>query len=194
MQGQLDPIKKFGALFETVLRDGPPEASACVLATATADGRPSARVVLLKGFDEQGYVVYTNLESQKAVELRQNPQAALCFYWQQLKKQVRVEGSVQPVSPTEADAYFATRPRGSQIGAWASQQSEHLPERKTLETKFEETSRRFGSEQVSRPEFWSGFRLVPERIEFWSNRDDRLHDRELFIKTEAGWQKSLLYP
>ena len=164
------------------------------LATVGTDGLPSARVVLLKGVDERGFVFYTNKESRKARELRANPKASLCFWWPSLEQQVRVEGKVTDVEDADADAYWETRPRGSQIGAWASRQSEPLPSHDALVGEFERLEREYGGRIVPRPPFWSGFCLEPERIEFWTGREDRLHHRELYTRTERGWQKTLLSP
>lgn len=165
-----------------------------VLATVSADGKPSARVVLLKSFDARGFVFYTNLQSRKGVELRFNPNAALCFYWPPLARQVRIEGIVENVSDEDADAYFASRPRGAQIGAWASRQSTELVSRQELESRVKEFEQEFAGREVPRPPFWSGFRLVPERIEFWQSREDRLHDRLVFVRQGDTWTKGLLYP
>lgn len=171
-----------------------PLAEAMTLATATRDGRPSARLVLLKGFDERGLVFYTNLESRKSLELYENPRAAFCFHWKSLGRQVRIEGLAEAIGGEEADAYFATRPRESQIGAWASEQSRPLESRALLEERFAETARRFEEGPVGRPGFWSGFRVVPERVEFWQERPSRLHDRTLFTRMSEGWQRQRLYP
>lgn len=165
-----------------------------VLATVSRDGKPSARVVLLKGFDARGFVYYTNLQSQKGQEVQAHPNAALCFYWPLLFKQVRVEGLAQIVSDEEADAYFATRPRGAQIGAWASRQSAELKSREELEGRAKEVEQKFSGREVPRPPFWSGYRVAPERIEFWQSRQDRLHDRIVFVKQGEKWVKRLLYP
>jgi len=173
---------------------GEPNAHAMTLATTTPDGRPSARVVLLKGFDAGGFVFYTNLESRKSAELFANPYAALCFLWKSLNRQVRVEGIVEEVEGAEADAYFATRPRDSEIGAWASDQSRPLASRAELERRFAEYSRRFAEGAVPRPPHWSGFRVVPQRIEFWQERPFRLHDRWLFIREGEEWRQERLFP
>ena len=173
---------------------GEPNAHAMTLATSALDGRPSARVVLLKGLDQRGFVFYTNLESRKSTELAANPHAALCFLWKSLNRQVRVEGTVEAVGDDEADAYFATRPRDSQIGAWASDQSRPLESRAELERRVETFESRFGGGRVLRPAYWSGFRVVPQRVEFWQERPFRLHDRHLFIRVGTGWRRERLFP
>ena len=164
------------------------------LASADAKGRPSVRMVLLRGADERGFVFYTNFASRKGRELTENPHAALCFHWPALDEQIRIEGTVERLPDDEADAYFASRPRGSQLGAWASKQSDVLTAREALEEEYRETERRFDGLPVPRPPFWGGFRLSPSRIEFWYGRPDRLHDRLVYTKATAGWKIERLYP
>jgi len=170
------------------------EPTAMTLATADARGRPSARTVLLKSFDERGFVFFTNSESRKGGELRENAHAALCFFWQPLMRQVRVEGSVVPISEEESDAYWESRPRDTQLGAWASQQSRPLDVKETLERRMAEVHARFIDDTVPRPPHWTGYRVVPVRIEFWKTGWHRLHERVLYEKRESDWCKSLLYP
>ncbi len=190
-----DPISRLGDLLERARRAGVEEPTAMALATADAEGRPSVRMVLLKAFGDDGFVFYTNLESRKAHHLHANPHAALCFHWQPLQVQVRAEGPVSRVSSAEADAYFASRPRGSQIGAWASLQSQPLESYAQLEDGVLDIENRFAGREVSRPPFWSGYRLTPERIEFWTGRPNRLHERDLFERTADGeWRVRMLYP
>lgn len=164
------------------------------LATADGGGRPSVRMVLLRGVDERGFVFHTNYSSRKAKELMENPQAALCFHWPTMEEQIRIEGRVERLSTDESDAYFRTRPRGSQLGAWASDQSAVLLSRETLEAQYREIERRFDGAQVPRPPFWGGFRLLPERIEFWFGRPDRLHDRISYTRDGTAWRIERLYP
>ena len=170
------------------------DSNAMVLATVGADGQPSIRMVLLKGHDERGFVFYTNLNSRKARDLIDRRKAALLFHWKSLRRQVRIEGSVSGVSQDEADAYFATRARESQLGAWASDQSQPLPSRELFEAQFAEMQARFDGQDVPRPPHWSGFRVAPERIEFWQDRPHRLHERRLFVRDDEGWTEGLLYP
>lgn len=170
------------------------EPTAMTLATATAEGKPSARIVLLKGHDARGFVFYTNLESRKSVEIAHNPQGALCSYWMALGRQVRIEGRIEPVSAEEADIYFASRPRESRIGAWASQQSRPLESREALARAVEETTKKFEGRDVPRPDFWSGWRLIPEQMEFWQQSNFRLHDREVFSLRDGMWVYGRLYP
>ncbi|HEX2092057.1 MAG TPA: pyridoxamine 5'-phosphate oxidase [Longimicrobiaceae bacterium] len=192
-----DPFVRFGALLERARRTDLPEPTALALTTVGPEGRPSTRMVLLKGFDEHGFVFYTNLQSRKAREIGGNPWVALCFHWQPLEAQVRIEGRAEAVSDAEADDYFATRPRGSQIGAWSSLQSSPLPSRAELDARIRETEERFAGREVTRPPFWSGFRVVPDRIEFWSGRPSRLHDRDVYVRdpgSRGGWSVHHLYP
>jgi pyridoxamine 5'-phosphate oxidase len=169
--------------------------TAMALATADARRQPSVRMVLMKGHDARGFVFYTNMDSRKGGDLQANPQAGLLFHWKSLRRQVRVEGPVEPVSAAEADAYFATRGRDSQLGAWASDQSRPLHARATFEARFEAARARFEGGEVPRPPRWSGYRVVPERIEFWNDRAHRLHERRLFTKADdGGWREGLLYP
>jgi pyridoxamine 5'-phosphate oxidase len=165
-----------------------------VLATASAQGRPSARMVLLRGADSRGFAFFTNYTSRKARELADNPHAALCIHWPTLEEQIRIEGSVERLPDAESDGYFSSRPRGSQLGAWASDQSQVLPSRGTLEARYEELERRFAGIPVTRPPFWGGFRLVPDRVEFWRGRLDRLHDRLLYRREGTVWHTEHLYP
>ena len=187
------------ALFEDWLSEArlgePNDPTAMALATAGPDGRPSCRMVLLKGHDERGFVFYTNLDSRKGGELDSNPRAALLFHWKSIRRQIRIEGAVEPVSDEEADAYFATRSRDSQLGAWASDQSRPLESRSIFEARYEAMKERFEGGEVPRPPRWSGWRVVPERIEFWTDRDHRLHERRLFVRDGGGgWSEGLLYP
>ncbi len=188
-----DPIALFRALYERARETGA-DADAMVLATVDPDGCPSARFVLLKAFDERGLVFYTNLHSRKGRALARRPDAALCFYWAPLEKQVRIEGRVELVSDADADAYFAGRPRESQIGAWASSQSERLQSRALLDLRVEEARARFAGRPVPRPPSWSGFRVVPRAIEFWTRGEGRLNERERYERAGALWVKTLLYP
>jgi len=164
------------------------------LATADADGRPSVRMVLLRGVDARGFSFFTNYNSRKGRELAANPHAALCFHWPALEEQIRVEGRVDVLSAAESDEYFNGRPRGSQLGAWASEQSAVLEGREVLEEKYRECERRFQGRTVGRPSFWGGFRLVPHRVEFWYGRSDRLHDRVVYARAGDGWRIERLYP
>ena len=189
-----DPIAMFSEFFEEARRCGTLEPDAMVLSTVDDGGRPSGRYVLLKEADQRGFVFYTNLESRKARALAANPYAALCFYWPLIDKQVRVEGSVERVPDAEADAYFASRPRESQIGAWASTQSALLASRESLDRRVQDVRDRFEGRAVSRPAFWSGFRVVPAAIEFWTRHPARLHDRALYAREDGRWERTLLYP
>jgi pyridoxamine 5'-phosphate oxidase len=187
-------VERFRALAERAKRTDLAEPTAVVLATADRAGRPSSRAVLLKGFDERGFVFYTNLGSRKSRQLRENPRAALTFYWPPLAQQVQVEGDVEQVSDTEADAYFATRARESQLGAWASRQSEPMPGRWTLLRRVVREMQRFAGRPVPRPSFWSGFRVLPDRVEFWSSGRFRLHEREEWVVLDGRWVHRRLFP
>ncbi|MFL5616499.1 MAG: pyridoxamine 5'-phosphate oxidase [Gemmatimonadaceae bacterium] len=191
-----EPSKRFLGLLEqatAISRERLPEPTAFALATSM-DGKPSVRMLLLKHADERGFVFYTNYESRKGRELLGNPNAAMCFHWQPLEIQVRVEGPVAPVEGAEADAYFASRGRGSQIGAWASQQSRTIADEQELERRVAEFEQRFEGVIVPRPPYWSGFRLTPERIEFWKGMPSRLHRRELYVRRADSWSVEVLFP
>jgi pyridoxamine 5'-phosphate oxidase len=190
-----EPFELFASWFKDAEKSEPNEPNAMALATVDKDGLPDVRMVLLKGFDHNGFVFYTNLESRKGTELAQNMKAALCFHWKSLRRQVRVRGPVERVSDAEADAYFASRPRGSRIGAWASKQSRPLESRFALEKAVAEYTAKYPLGEIPRPPHWSGFRIVPQMIEFWADRQFRLHDRVVFDRTaEGGWKKARLYP
>jgi pyridoxamine 5'-phosphate oxidase len=192
-----DPIVRFQALFAEALRlpaDRLPEPTAFALGTVDATGQPSVRIVLLKSVDHRGFVFYTNCESRKGRELLATRRAALCFHWQLLEEQVRVEGPVELVSDAEADEYFASRARGSQLGAWASIQSRPMEQPDDLDRRLAETKARFGDGPIPRPPFWSGFRVAPERIEFWKSMPSRLHVRHLYSRDVDGWTMRRLYP
>jgi pyridoxamine 5'-phosphate oxidase len=197
MAERAEPFRRFAEWMEHALAAQVPEPTAMALATADAQGHPSVRMVLLKGFDEGGFVFYTNLESRKGRELVENAHAALCFFWQPLELQVRIEGRVEPVSPAEADEYYASRARGSRIGAWASLQSQPLGSYQDLMAGVQEYEARFTGDDIPRPPHWSGFRVIPSRIEFWQGRPNRLHERERFDLDPADpnlWRVQNLYP
>lgn len=189
-----DPITRFVEWFEKAKASEPDLPSAVSLATVGADGQPSLRMVLLKHVDDQGFVFYTNLESRKGAELAANPRAALLFHWKSLKRQIRIEGPAEAVSDAEADAYFASRDRGAQLGAWASDQSRPMAGRFDLEKRVAKFTAQFGVGAVQRPPFWSGFRIAPHRMEFWSEGKFRLHEREQFVRDGAEWRVERLFP
>jgi pyridoxamine 5'-phosphate oxidase len=189
-----DPLALFDEWFALAREKEPNDPDAMALATATPDGAPSVRMVLLKGFGPDGFVFYTNMDSRKGAEIAANPRAALLFHWKSLRRQVRVEGPVEPVGDAEADAYFATRSRDSQLGAWASYQSRPLDARSTFEKRYEDMRRRFDGQDVPRPARWGGFRVKQELIEFWDDRPHRLHERRVFTAAVDGWKEGLLYP
>jgi pyridoxamine 5'-phosphate oxidase len=192
-----EPFLRFQDLLDQARAVGAPalpEPTAFALGTVSADGQPSVRILLLKGVDERGFVFYTNHESRKGAELLAHPRAAMCFHWQPLERQVRVEGTTRPVSSDEADAYFASRARGSQLGAWASLQSRPIAAPGDLEARVAEMDARFAGGAVPRPPQWSGFRLVPHRIEFWHNMPSRLHERHVYHREAEGWRRETLYP
>jgi pyridoxamine 5'-phosphate oxidase len=189
-----DPIALFDAWFAEAKQSEPHDADAMALATATPEGQPSVRMVLLKSYGREGFTFYTNADSRKGGELSSNPQAALLFHWKSLRRQVRIDGPVTGVSVEEANAYFATRSRDSQLGAHASFQSQPLDRRSTFEARYEEMTRLFDGRDVPRPERWTGFRVAPERMEFWTDRPHRLHERRLFVRNGDGWKEGLLYP
>lgn len=189
-----DLIDRFNAWLAEAAVSEPDDATAVALATAAADGAPSVRMVLLKGADERGFTFYTNLASRKAKDLRANPRAALVFHWKSVKRQVRIEGPVELLATAEADAYFASRPRSARIGAWASKQSQPLESRFALEKRVARITARFPVGAIPRPEFWSGFRLAPECIEFWEQRPFRLHDRVVYHRRDDDWTSEKLYP
>ncbi len=191
-----EALATFASLLAEATATGDPEPTAMTLATADAQGRPAARTVLLKAFDARGFVFYTNYDSRKGQQLTANPQAALLFLWKSLREQVQVkiEGLVEPVSLAEADEYFASRPRPSQIGAWASLQSQTLDARETFETRIDAFEKKFEGVDVPRPAHWSGFRVVPERIEFWYGARFRLHERQHYQRVDGQWTQRMLYP
>jgi len=189
-----DPLSLFDAWFAQARAAEINDSNAMALATVNTDGQPSVRMVLLKGHDAQGFIFYTNLQSRKADDLRAMMKAALLFHWKSLRRQVRIEGAVSAVDDATADAYFATRSRDSQLGAWSSDQSRPLLDRATFEARFADTTERFRGATVPRPPHWSGYRVEPARIEFWEDGAHRLHHRRVFTRDGAGWREGLLYP
>ena len=188
-----DPTIAFRAWFREA-ENALPRADAMTLATASADGRPSARVVLLRGLDERGFVFFTNRESRKGIELFENPHAALVFHWWELGRQVRIEGVVEEVDSAGSEAYWNTRPRASRLAAWASPQSRPIRERTELDGLYAEADARFGDADVPLPPFWGGYRVVPETLEFWTHRENRLHDRIRYVRSRSGWRRERLAP
>lgn len=189
-----DPITQFDGWLSEAIEAEPLNPNAMTLATVSAEGRPSTRMVLLKGHDAQGFVFYTNLNSLKGQELLKNPHASLCFYWKSLDRQVRIEGVAEMVSDNTADAYFATRARGSQISAWASEQSQPVGSRDVLEARVSALETQYDGIDIPRPPQWSGFLVVPDRLEFWTDCLDRLHDRQVFVRDGEDWQEERLQP
>ena len=189
-----DPFDLFDAWYREARETEINDSNAMALATADAEGRPSVRMVLLKGHDPNGFVFYTNQRSRKGAQLAANGHVALLFHWKSLRRQIRIEGPISPVTAAEADAYFASRARDSQLGAWASLQSEPLDRRETFEARFEDARARYDGQDVPRPPHWGGYRVTPERIEFWEDRAHRLHHRRIFLRQQDGWSEGLLYP
>lgn len=189
-----DPFEQFGRWWNDAIAAEVEEVNAMTLATASKDGIPSARIVLLKGYDKQGFVFFTNYESTKGKELMANPQAALVFFWKELERQVRIEGSVEKVSSEESDEYFHSRPEGSRIGAWSSPQSAIIANRTIIETNVTQYSKRFEGHEIPRPEHWGGYRVIPNKFEFWQGRSSRLHDRFQYKQENEVWTKHRLAP
>jgi pyridoxamine 5'-phosphate oxidase len=189
-----DPIRQFSLWYAHAHASGVPQADAAALATASPDGVPSVRMVLLKGHDERGFAFFTNRESRKGGELAANPVAALLFFWQPLHRQVRVEGAVERLTDADADEYFLSRPRGSQLAAWSSPQSRPVTDRAALDRLFDETEARLAAVEMTTPPFWGGYRVAPSAVEFWQGRDHRLHDRLRYERTAGGWARTRLAP
>tara|TARA_R110002110_G_scaffold58056_1_gene165168 strand:- start:739 stop:1314 length:576 start_codon:yes stop_codon:yes gene_type:complete len=189
-----DPFTLFDQWYTEARASELNDSNAMTIATADASGQPSARMVLLKGHGPAGFVFYTNQQSRKAGDIGENPKAAILFHWKSLRRQIRIEGSLSPVPDSTADAYFATRSRDSQLGAWASDQSRPLDRRETFEARFDEMAERFAGGDVPRPPHWSGYCLVPARFEFWQDREHRLHERRTFVRNGEDWTEGLLYP
>lgn len=194
MDSETDPFTRFGQWFAAASATEVADPNAMALATATPDGKPAVRVVLCKFWDERGFVFYSNMDSRKGQELAANPLVHLDFHWKTQRRQVRIDGRAEVVPDAEADAYFATRPRESQVGAWASIQSRPLDVRETFEARIAEMAARFEGQDVPRPPRWTGWRVVPQVIEFWQDRDNRLHERLVFTRAGNGWSAGLLYP
>lgn len=191
---ELNPVDQFGKWWDEALMSEIDEVNAMTLSTVNAAGRPSARVVLLKGFDQNGFVFFTNYESEKGQHLLHHPYASLVFFWKELERQVRIEGACEKVSEEESDAYFHSRPKGSQLGAWASPQSRIIEGRSVLEENIEQLEKRFSSGKIERPPHWGGYRVIPDKIEFWQGRSSRLHDRIVYQRNSDGWNISRLAP
>lgn len=189
-----DPFALFDAWFADAQASEPNDPNAMALATADAQGRPSVRMVLLKGHGPDGFVFYTNREGRKAADLAANPHAALLFHWKSQRRQVRIEGPISHVTDAESDAYYASRSRDSQLGAWASDQSRPLDRRETFEARVADAARQFEGKPVPRPPHWGGYRVTPQAIEFWQDREARLHERRVFTRSAGGWTEGLLYP